>query len=188
MADLSTVWVQAKVYEYELPHIELGQPVSVTLPALPGPPFTGKVVFIQPTVEEATRTVQVRVELPNPDGLFKPGMFANIVITHDDGRRPAGADLGRYPHWRARHRLQGGAGRPLRAGGGEDRPVEFGDRFQVLDGLEAGDQVSTSANFLIDSESRLQVSGGGMAGMPGMDMGGKKSKDGQGDMAGMKPG
>ena len=85
VADLSTVWVQAKVYEYELPHIELGKPVTVTIAALPGRQFSGKVVFVQPTVEEATRTIQVRVELPNPEGLLKPGMFADIVITHDMG-------------------------------------------------------------------------------------------------------
>src|SRR5262249_19791418 len=85
VADLSTVWVQAKVYEYELPHVEVGQPATVTLPALPGREFGGKVVFLQPTVEEKTRTVQVRVELPNKDGLLKPAMFAHIEIQHTMG-------------------------------------------------------------------------------------------------------
>ena len=85
IADLSTVWVQAKVYEYELPHVELGQPATVTLPALPNRELTGKIVFIQPTVEEIARTVQVRIELSNKDGLLKPGMFAHIVISHDMG-------------------------------------------------------------------------------------------------------
>jgi Cu(I)/Ag(I) efflux system membrane fusion protein len=56
-------------------------------------------------------------------------------------------------------------------------PFPFGDRFQILKGLKAGDQVVTSANFLIDSESRLRAGGGGMAGMPGMDMGGMKGTD-----------
>jgi multidrug efflux pump subunit AcrA (membrane-fusion protein) len=72
VADLSTIWVQARVYEYELPHVELGQRATVTIPALPGREYVGKVVFIQPTLDEATRTVQVRVELPNQDGGF-PG-------------------------------------------------------------------------------------------------------------------
>src|SRR5262249_18724762 len=85
VADLSTVWVQAKVYEYELPHIAIGQPAAVTLPALPGRELAGKVVFVQPTVEEKTRTAQVRVELPNPDGKLKPGMFAHVTIRHAMG-------------------------------------------------------------------------------------------------------
>lgn len=173
MADLSTVWVQAKVYEYELPHVELGQPASVTVPGLPEQMFPGKVVFVQPTVDEATRTVQVRVELPNPDGLFKPGMFAHIEIKHAMGKG-----------------LQVPTSAVMRTGerdivfraDADDRfvPVEVkvsplrfeGNRFHVLEGLKAGDHVVTSANFLIDSESRLRLGG-----MPGMDMGDMKGMD-----------
>jgi Cu(I)/Ag(I) efflux system membrane fusion protein len=176
VADLGTVWVQAKVYEYELPHVALGHPAAITLAALPGKTFHGKVVFVQPTVEEATRTVQVRVELANPDGLLRPGMFAHAVITHDMGTgllvpdsaviRTGEQDIA----FRAEkdHRFV-----PVLVKVG---PLRFGDRFQVLDGLKAGDRVVTSANFLIDSESRLRL-GGGMKNMPGMDMG---------DMPGMK--
>ncbi|HBI46226.1 MAG TPA: efflux RND transporter periplasmic adaptor subunit [Planctomycetales bacterium] len=181
VADLSTVWVQAKVYEYELPHVELGQPAAVTLTAVPGKEFTGKVAFIQPTVDEATRTAEVRVELPNPKGLFKPGMFANLVIQHTMGDGllvPASAVI----HTGERDIVFKAESEnrflPVAVKIG---PFPFGDRFQVLEGLEAGDRVSTSANFLIDSESRLQAGGGGMA---GMDMGGKKG----GDMKGMDMG
>ena len=85
IGDLSTVWVQAKVYEYEIPHVELGQPATITIASLPDRQFTGKVVFIQPIVEEVTRTVQVRVELSNQQGIFKPGMFAQIAIAHPMG-------------------------------------------------------------------------------------------------------
>jgi Cu(I)/Ag(I) efflux system membrane fusion protein len=174
VADLSTVWVQAKVYEYELPHVELGQPVGVTLPALPGRQLTGKVVFVEPTVEEPARTVQVRVELPNKDGLLKPGMFANVVIEHRMGEGllvPAEAVIRtgtRDYAFRQEH---------------DDRfvpvavtisPFRFGGRYHVLSGLHAGDRVVTSADFLIDSESRLRFGGGGMAGMPGMSMPGMK--------------
>ena len=124
VADLSTVWVQAKVYEYELPHIELGRPVSVTFTAYPDrPPFPGKVAFIQPTVEEPARTVEVRVELKNPDGLFKPGMYANLVIHHTMGEGLLVPDSAVIRTGERDIVLQGGAGRPLRAGGGEDRPV-----------------------------------------------------------------
>ncbi len=175
VADLSTVWVQAKVYEYELPHIGLGQPATVTVPSLPERQFTGKVVFIQPTVEETTRTIQVRVELPNPEGSLKPAMFADIEIEHEMGEGllvPMSAVIRtgrREMAFRARsdNRL---VPVEIRIGA-----VKFGDRFQVLEGLAEGDRVVTSANFLIDSESRLKEGAGGMAGMPGMDMGGTKS-------------
>ena len=188
IADLSTVWVQAKVYEYELPHVELGMPAEVTLPALPEQKLAGKVVFVQPTVEEKTRTVQVRVELPNKDGLLKPGMFAHIDIRHTMGEGllvPASAVI-RTGERDIAFRVEA-----------ENRfvPVEvkvsafkFGDRFQVLDGLKAGEKVVTSANFLIDSESRLRTGGMGM--MPGMDMGDMKGMDMKGmdhsKMKGMK--
>ncbi|MBY0513253.1 MAG: efflux RND transporter periplasmic adaptor subunit [Gemmataceae bacterium] len=188
IADLATVWVQAKVYEFELPHVELGMPAAVTLPALPDQKLAGKVVFVQPTVEEKTRTVQVRVELPNKDGLLKPGMFAHVEIEHTMGEGllvPTTAVI-RTGERDIVFRVEAE---------GRFVPVEvkvsaykFGDRFQVLDGLKAGDKVVTSANFLIDSESRLRAGGMGM--MPGMDMGDMKGMDMKGmdhsKMKGMK--
>jgi Cu(I)/Ag(I) efflux system membrane fusion protein len=186
VADLATVWVQAKIYEYELPHIELGKAATVTVPALPGREFPGKVVFIKPTVEEATRTVEVRVELPNPDRRLKPGMFADIVIQHDMGEGllvPTSTVI----HTGTRDiafRVDKGRFLPVDV---EIGAIKFDDRFQVLKGLEAGDEVETSGNFLIDSESRLRLGGGGMAGMhlgsmPGMNMGGMPGME----MEGMK--
>jgi Cu(I)/Ag(I) efflux system membrane fusion protein len=195
IADLSTVWVQAKVYEYELPHVELGQPADVTLPSLPGRTLTGTVVFVQPTVQEPTRTAQVRVELPNPDGRLKPGMFANVEIHHTMGEGllvPTAAVIRtgeRDIAFRAEPAKATGHGEMKGMGGmgaGERfvpvevtvSPFQYGGRFHVLAGLTAGDRVVTSANFLIDSESRLRLGGmGGMPGMPGMDMGDKKGKD-----------
>jgi len=167
VADLSTVWVQAKAYEYELLHVEKDQPASVTLPALPDQKLTGKVVFIQPTVDEKTRTVQVRVELPNNEGLLRPGMFAHVVIQHMMGTGlliPVSAVI-RTGERDIVFRVEA-----------DDRfvpvvvqinPVLFEDRFQITTGLKAGDRVATSANFLIDSESRLNAGGGGMAGKMG---------------------
>ena len=180
VADLSTIWVQARIYEYELPHVVLGQQATVTIPALPGREYAGKVVFIQPTLDEATRTVQVRVELPNQDGEFKPGMFANIEIHHTMGEGllvPTAAVI-RAGEQDVAFRVQE-ANRfvPVEV---KIDTVKFGDRFHVLKGLKAGDRVVTSANFLIDSESRLRLGGGDMAGMPGMggmDMGGMKGMD-----------
>ncbi|MCL5278749.1 MAG: efflux RND transporter periplasmic adaptor subunit [Planctomycetes bacterium] len=169
VADLSTVWVQAKVYEYELPHIELNMAVAVILPAFPGRELGGKVAFIDPTVEEPSRTVGVRIELPNDQNQLKPGMFANILISHTMGQGltvPSSAVI-RTGRRNIVYRVEG-----------QDRfvpllvvvsPSQFEDRFQVLQGLKAGDMVVTSANFLIDSESRLRAGESGMAGMPGME-------------------
>jgi Cu(I)/Ag(I) efflux system membrane fusion protein len=186
VADLSTVWVQAKVYEYELPHVEVGQPVSVTLPALPDQKLTGKVVFIQPTVEEATRTVQVRVELPNPTGLLRLGMFANVEIQHAMGEGllvPTSAVIRTGERDIAFHAMSSDRFMPVEV---RISAFKFGDRFHVLEGLKAGDKVVTSANFLIDSESRLRIVGmGGMPGMPGMNMGNMKGMD-QGKKGGME--
>jgi membrane fusion protein, copper/silver efflux system len=80
IADLSTVWLYADIYEYELPWVAIGQRVDVTLEAAPGESFTGTVAFVEQVVREATRTVRVRVNLPNPDGRLKPGMFAHATI------------------------------------------------------------------------------------------------------------
>jgi Cu(I)/Ag(I) efflux system membrane fusion protein len=188
VADLTTVWVQAKVYEYELPHVELKQPASVTLPALPNRELTGKVVFVQPTVDEATRTTQVRIELPNQDGLLKPGMFAHVVIQHTMGTGllvPTSAVIRTGERDIAYRVKSPGRFLPVQV---KISPYTFGDRFHILDGLKAGDEVVTSANFLIDSESRLRAGGGGMPGMPGMEMGGMKDMGGaksKNDMKGM---
>jgi Cu(I)/Ag(I) efflux system membrane fusion protein len=169
VADLSTVWVQAKIYEYELPHIERNMTVAVTLPAFPDRELVGKIAFIDPTVEEPSRTVGVRIELPNDQNQLKPGMFANILIRHQMGQGltvPSSAVI-RTGRRDIAYRAEG-----------QDRfvpvlvvisPFQFEDRFQVLQGLQAGDMVVTSANFLIDSESRLRAGASGMAGMPGME-------------------
>lgn len=168
VADLSTVWMQAKVFEYELPHINAGMPVTVSFPSLPMRQFTGKVVFVDPVVDEMSRSVQVRVELPNPDGQFKPGMFGNIVITDAMGSGltvPTSAVIRTGERDIAFLAVSADRFLPVQV---KINPLQFGDRFQILDGLKAGDKVVTSANFLIDSESRLQAGGGSMAGMPGM--------------------
>jgi Cu(I)/Ag(I) efflux system membrane fusion protein len=176
VADLSTVWVQAKVYEYELPHVELGMPVTVTFPSLPMQSFAGKVVFINPVMDEMTRTAQVRIELPNPSGQFKPGMFAHMLISHAMGSGltvPATAIIRTGEEDIAFRAVSADRFVPVRV---RISPLRFEDRFQVLEGLQAGDRVVTSANFLLDSESQLQAGGGSMAGMAGMDMASESGK------------
>jgi Cu(I)/Ag(I) efflux system membrane fusion protein len=175
VADLSTVWVQARIYEYELPHVQTGMPAKITASAIPDHVFAGKIVFIQPTLQEKTRTVEVRVELSNADGTLRPGMFSNVVMEHDMGQGllvPATAVMQTGESDVAYRVVSAGRYVPVVV---EVGPIQFGDRLQVLKGLKEGEQVVTSANFLIDSESRLR--GGGMAGMAGMDMGDMKGMD-----------
>jgi Cu(I)/Ag(I) efflux system membrane fusion protein len=175
IGDLSTVWVQAKVYEYEIPHVELGVSATVTIPSLPDRKFTGKVVFIQPTVDEVTRTVQVRVELPNQEGIFKPGMFAEIAIAHPMGEGllvPTTAIL-RTGERDIAYRVEPGDHFvPVAV---KLSPIQFGERYEVIEGLKEGEKIVTSGNFLIDSESRIRLGGGGMAGMQHGGHGGKKT-------------
>lgn len=168
VGDLSTVWMQAKVYQYELPHLVLGMPVVVSFPWPALQPLTGKIVFIDPVVDETSRTVQVRVELTNPDGQLKPGMFGDIVIKHEMGSGltvPRSAILRSGQRDIAFRALARDRFAPVEV---KISPIEFGERYQVLEGLQVGDVVVTSANFLIDSESRLEAGAGSMAGMPGM--------------------
>jgi Cu(I)/Ag(I) efflux system membrane fusion protein len=191
IADLKKVWVQAKVYEYELPHVQVNQSTAtVTLSAVSGREFTGTVKFIQPVVEAATRTAQVRIELdnidqPGKDWLLKPGMFAQVTIHHDMGKGllvPASAIVHTGERDVAYRVESPGRYVPVTV---KVSSLRFGDRYQVLQGLKKDEEVVTSANFLIDSESRLR-GGGGMMNMPGMDMGGKKGKEGVDKMGDMK--
>ncbi|MCA9214632.1 MAG: efflux RND transporter periplasmic adaptor subunit [Planctomycetales bacterium] len=172
VADLSKVWVQAKVYEYELTHVELGQPAIVHISAFPNEAFEGKVIFVQPSLDESSRTTDVRVELSNQDGRIKIGMFADVEIKHDmgTGLLVESAAVIRSGEKDIVFRVKGDKHyEPVAV---HISPLKFGNRFQVLDGLAAGDKVVTSANFLLDSESRLRAGGGGaMPGMGGMDMG-----------------
>jgi Cu(I)/Ag(I) efflux system membrane fusion protein len=99
IADLSTVWLYADIYEYELPWVAIGQAVDVTVEGAPGETFAGTVAFVEPVVREATRTVRVRVNLPNADGRLRPGMFAKAVIRAvlgPDGRRAPSPLAGKW--------------------------------------------------------------------------------------------
>lgn len=163
IADLSTIWVIADVYEYELPMIEIGQKAEMSLAYFPGKIFTGRVAYIYPGLEQETRTLKVRVEFPNPNYELKPDMYANVEIKVDYGTRLAisrdavmdsGADQIAFV---AR---DGGYFEPRKLSLGQ----QVGDQFIVLSGLKPGERVVTSANFLIDSESQLKSALGGMGG------------------------
>jgi RND family efflux transporter MFP subunit len=156
IADLSTVWVQAEAFQGDLGRIRIGAPASLTLDTFPGRTFSGRVDFIYPQVDPDTRTAKVRVVFSNPGLQLKPGMFVNVML-----KVPMGEQLV-IP---ATGVLQSGT-RELafvyRSDGYlEPREVQLGTRvgddFLVLKGLKEGEQIVTSANFLIDSESQLQA-------------------------------
>jgi Cu(I)/Ag(I) efflux system membrane fusion protein len=167
LADLSVVWLFADIYEYELPFIRLGQQASVQLSYIPGETFTGRAIYIYPSLNPETRTAKVRFEIPNPQGRLKPEMYANVEIKVHLGQKlavPEGAiiDTG----------IRQLAVVDKGSGYFEPREVKVGAKvegyYEVIKGLKAGERVVTSANFLIDSESKLKEAVGGMAGMPGM--------------------
>jgi len=167
LADLSVVWLMADIYEYELPFIRLGQQASIQLSYMQGETFTGRATYIYPSLSPETRTAKVRFEFPNSQGKLKPEMYANVEIKIRLGQKlavPEGAiiDTG----MRQMALIDKGSGRF------EPREVKVGSKvegyYEVVKGLKAGERVVTSANFLVDSESKLKEAMGGMS-MPGMD-------------------
>src|ERR1700730_7865971 len=156
IADLSTVWVQAQVFQNDLERIKIGARAALTVNTYAGRTFTGRVDFIYPQVDMDTRTAKVRVVFSNPGLQLKPGMFVNMSL-----KVPMGSQLV-IP---ASGVLQSGtraiAFVERNDGYIEPREVQLGTRvrddFIVLKGLKAGEQIVTSANFLIDSESQLQA-------------------------------
>lgn len=156
IADLSTVWVQAQVFQNDLGRIKVGDPATLTVNTFPGRSFNGRVDFIYPQVDLDTRTAKVRVIFSNPGLQLKPGMFVNVALKIPMGRQlviPATGVL--QSGTREIAFVQRGDGYI------EPREVQLGarvdDNFVVLKGLKAGEQIVTSANFLIDSESQLQA-------------------------------
>jgi Cu(I)/Ag(I) efflux system membrane fusion protein/cobalt-zinc-cadmium efflux system membrane fusion protein len=157
IADLSTIWIVADVYEFELPWVELGQVGRVELGYLPGKAFFGLVSYIAPFLDPKTRTAEVRLELPNPHGELKPGMFGNTIIEAAPREQvtalPSEAVLHSGRRTLAIVALGGGRfeSRELELG------LDSGDGWtEVRAGLAPGEEVVVSGQFLIDSESKLQ--------------------------------
>lgn len=155
IAALDQVWIEADVYESDLGLIEKGDAVRVTLPYSPESELQGQVAFVYPYLDDATRTGKVRIELSNPDLTLKPDMYANVELEKSLGERlvvPDDAIL--YAGVRNFVFLDLGEGR-LRP-----KAVVLGrktaDLVEVVDGLEEGDLVVTSGNFLVAAESRLK--------------------------------
>lgn len=184
LADLSEIWVLGEVFEQDLQFVHEGSQAHIEVSAYPGEHVMGEVTFVYPTVDPKSRTNHVRVTLRNPEGRLKPGMFAtmffdvpmgdvlsvpmeaviitgerNLVFVHDSTGmlQPRQVVLG----------------------------SRAGDRVQILSGLQPGEELVASANFLVDAESRLASGAGGMPGMPGMQHGSGEMQETQGDTGAM---
>lgn len=162
IADLSTVWVLADVPEYALASVELGQLATIRVRSLPGRSFEGRVALIYPQVNQATRTTKVRIEIPNPDGVLRPDMYADVEIEVGGGRSvvavPDSAVIDTGTHQVVI--LDKGDGRF------EPRQVKLGTQgggfTEIRSGVASGDRVVVAANFLIDAESNLKAALSGM--------------------------
>jgi Cu(I)/Ag(I) efflux system membrane fusion protein len=165
IADLSSLWMLAEVFEQELGLVRVGQEAKLRIMAYPDKAFAGKVVFIYPTIEPDTRTVRVRIELPNPGGLLKPAMYGSVELAsgHGGGKKLAIPDSAVLDSGSRQVVL-------VRRGEGlfEPRTVKLGMRadgyVEVTDGLQTGEEVVVRANFLIDAESNLKAALGTFGG------------------------
>jgi membrane fusion protein, copper/silver efflux system len=156
VADLSTIWVFAQVFQNDLRRVKPGDPATLTVDSYPLRAFRGRVDFIYPDVDMATRSARVRLIFANEGLRLKPGMFVNVTLHEPMGRQlviPAGGVL--QSGMRSIVFVDHGEGQL------EPRAVELGpqvgDEYVVQKGLQAGERVVTSANFLIDSESQLRA-------------------------------
>jgi len=159
VADLSEVWVLAQVFQNDAGKIKPGDSAEVTVDAYPGKVFAGRVDYVLPQVDTMTRTLPVRLVLANPGLKLRPGMYVNVGLKLPLGRQltvPASAVF----HSGTRSLIFAYSG----DGNIEPREIELGprvgDRQVILKGTRAGEQIVTSANFLIDSEAQLQAAAG----------------------------
>jgi membrane fusion protein, copper/silver efflux system len=191
IADLSTVWVQAEVFEYEMPFVQVGQQGILTLAAYPGETFQGEITFIYPYLNQEARTNKVRLVFKNPKLRLKPDMYGTVQIQVNRGRKlvvPEQAVLDSGTR-QVVYVVRG-------EGMFEPRQVTLGPKvgayYEVVEGLEQDERIATSGTFLLDSESKLMTSSNmmgalGMGGikmeqaqMGNMDMGMDKAKTGSG--------
>jgi len=161
--DLSNLWVWAEFYENEIGLLKRGQQIDVSLPAFPNQTFRGQIAVINPSIDAAKRTARVRIDIPNPQAQLRPGMYANVEVKINEGEGltiPVQAALPTGE--RMLVFLDRGQGKLL------PRYIQVGRSFttfdgqrqgryyQVVNGLQEGDRIVASANFLIDAESQVQ--------------------------------
>ena len=157
IADLSSVWLLAEIFEQDIAMVRAGQGVKIRVNAYPDRMFPGRVAFIYPSVSVETRTVRARIELANPGLLLKPSMYANVELAAGDGRRRLAVPDSAVLDSGTRQMVL------VRRGEGmfEPREVRLGMRgdayVEVLEGVKAGEEIVVGANFLIDAESNLRA-------------------------------
>jgi Cu(I)/Ag(I) efflux system membrane fusion protein len=165
IADLSTIWVLADVYERDIARFAVGNPARMSVAAFPGERFDGRVAFLYPSVSETTRTLKVRLEFANPAMRLRPGMYAEIEFPgggSEVAAVPVDAvmDGGETQYAFVVHNGVHFEPRVVRTG------RRSNDWVEIVSGVALGDTIVTSANFLIDSESRLKAAIAGMTGAP----------------------
>ncbi|BAM04414.1 efflux RND transporter periplasmic adaptor subunit [Phycisphaera mikurensis] len=168
IVDLSTVWVQVTLYESQLSGVEVGQPATLTVASLPGETFEGELSFIDPTLDPRTRAVQARLVFENPGNRLKPGMFADVTLRNVLAEEAVLAPREAVVKTGARELAF------VAKGGGRFDPREVetaGDvadgRVRIASGLEPGENVVTSGQFLLDSEASVRASLARMVGGEG---------------------
>ena len=174
IADRSVLWVEVAVFEMDAPAVRVGTPVSLTVSALPGRRYTGRVSFLHPAVDEKTRTLTARVQVQNQDGMLRPGMYATVEAgSGDKAGKTLSVPLDAVLPTGTRNLVF------VNRGDGRFTPREVvigarGDSLvEVVLGLKEGDEVVASATYLLDSESNLAAAMQGLMlqmGM-GLDMG-----------------
>jgi Cu(I)/Ag(I) efflux system membrane fusion protein len=183
IADLSNVWVEAELREQDAGGVREGSPATVELNAFPGRPLQGRVAYVYPTLQEEARTLKARIVIPNPGGRIKPGMYAKVRLSAP-GRAALTAPSSAVVNTGVRTMVF------MDMGNGNLMPMDVetgrvaGEYTEILSGLEPGQRVVTSAQFLLDSESNLGEVMKGMIGMGGsagkdteeMDMSGRPAE------------
>ncbi len=178
LADLSSVWLLAEVFERQSEWVEVGQPAEVRLSYVPGRVWKGKVEYIYPTLDPKTRTLKVRLRFDNPDEKLKPNMYANVKIFGGAKKDTIVIPLEALIRTGREERVIIALGegryeaRIVKAG------IESGEFVEILEGIDANEKVVTSAQFLIDSEASMRASLNRMSGdtvseasdMAGMNM------------------
>ena len=156
VADLSSVWVWADVYENELSSFRVGQKVKLTTAAYPGQEFTGTISLVNPFLDPAQRTGKVRIDIPNPDFRLRPAMYVSAVLTAGGSREALTIPVGAVMPTGTRSIVfvdkTEGRLEPRAVSLGE----KYGDRYEVNAGLSEGERLVASANFLIDAEAKVQ--------------------------------
>ena len=155
LADLSSVWVEADVYERDLAAVRVGQAASVTLDAYPGETFRGRVSYLYPSLAERTRTLKIRLELANPRGRLRPGMYAAVTMAGQSSPAvvvPADAVVDSGTEQVVFVTTGDGYFEPRAVKTGR----RLGDGTEIVEGIDEGETVAAGATFFLDSESQMR--------------------------------